>query len=1425
MMFKQALTRGRMTITSAVLMALAGMMAWQTMPRQEDPTMPDYWGNVVAVFPGADAETVERLILEPIEEHLAEVDALGIVVATARNEQVLIYIEMDFGTTALKEAWEDVEDALDDAYAEFPEGAWKPTLDYDLNDQESIVVSLEGSADPLALDAAAETLKKELLGLKEVAKVKLVGEPDEQILIAFDDEAAKRLGIDVATAASQLQGRNQNIPGGTIKLVGRSVNLRPGADFQSIQDIRETPIVLPSGAAIPLTEIADVRYGPREPATSVMRHNGARAVGIGIVPKDEVHLIQFGEAVRKRIAETAPALAPVQVKELVYQPDRVNTRLNDLGKSLLTGILIVAAILLLFMGPRLGFVVASVLPLVALTALAVFAISGGRLQQMSISALVIALGMLVDNAIVMAENIQWRVDRGTKPFQAALQAVRELALPLGSATATTLAAFIPMFLSKGPTADFTRDLPIVISLTLVISYLYAVFITPKLSQWLLRPRKKATSGKLGQRLGQVAIRYRWLVLVGAALMVMLSIFAAGGLSMRFFPSADRNQLVVELQLPEGSHIDTTNQAALQLERALMKQPGVQSVAAFVGRSAPHFYYNLSQIPWSPHFAQIVVKTETLDQIEALVAFTRAFGNREMPAYQLIPRKLEQGPPVDNPVEVRLYSEDLGKLHQAANQVLAVLREIPGTVNVRHDLSLGAPSLKFQIDDAAAARLSLNRAQVASTLFGRTRGMSVGQYRGGEDPIPVLLRSSAGEGLAAEQLETMDVAAPGQKPVPLAQVAHMHVEIRPAAITHRNQRRVAVVSSLLEDEGAFSQIMTTLTAQMETLELPPGIEFEYGGLGEGSQEANSALATTLPFGVMVLFGILLLQFNSFRKVGIIFMTVPFAATGVIPGLLLANKPFGFMSLLGVISLVGIVVNNAIVLMDVIETQRKAGETIEKAVLAAVERRTRPILLTTATTVMGLLPLAFSGSNLWPPMAWAIISGLLASTVLTLLVVPALYLILFREKKTDSMAKPALALLFLMAWPTVLAQEPPAVTMTLDQVLEAATQRDAARGARDLANAAQAAAEVEKRAAYFPTVGIQGNQTWRDETASIDTPAGMFQLGESSSRTLDAQVVQPLFRPAEMRYGVPAALQEATAAKARSQRTLRELRAAAMEAYFVILQLNARLAATDRFIDALNGRLEQLQASANLGRALETDLLKVQLDRDAALQERKQLAAQAWVSRYRLGRAVGIDGAVEPNYTAPLLETVADMDQLTARAVANREDLGALKIDLKAAELRRKAIQTEWLPQLEAAVTYSHADGDPFRDGDFFQGALQFSWVPFAGGTRKARKAVARYQEQGLDAQIAEHQRGVVIEIREALANLDVAEGAVNVAETGVKLATETLRVERARFESGRVTTNDLLDAEASLRQQSAALAIARLDVHRAHLRLKFTLGEL
>jgi len=997
------LSHHRIVVLSAAMLSLIGIAMWRVMPRQEDPELVVRWGAVSVDFPGADPETVERLVLEPLENALSEVEEIRFLDARASEGFGLISLLLKDSVSAseVDARWKDIEDAVARARTELPAGSNAPRIDRGLADLEVIVLAVTGSPDPLVLRRAALDIRDELLDVPAVARIKVTGDPGEEVVVAFDAEQEVSTEYSREALAAHLRSHHDTVPAGALTAGERRATLTAQADPPTLDTIRETPIPLRDGTSVSLGAVARVTHGPASPLPESMRWEGKRAVGLGIVAQEGGNVVALGNEVRARLDDLRAAVAPLQIHEVTFQPARVEARISELGSSLLWSIAIVGVLVVATMGVRMGLVVTVVVPLVVLTSVAIYAMFGGVLHQMSIAALVIGLGMLVDNAIVVVEGMIRRIEDGDEPWSAASAIAQELAVPLFTATGTTIAAFVPMMLAQGAVGEFTRAIPLLVALVLFVSYVYGIVVTPVLGQWVLRPRPPRPPGWFDDvtlAIGVLSVRYRRLVFTGVLALVVLVTLLGGRLKQSFFPGSDRNEVLVTLELPEGSKIEAIDTAAAILEQRLAGHPHVEHIATFVGRSAPHFYYNVPTIVRSPHLAQILVTTDDTTNNAAVEAFVREEAHLNLPGVGVVAASLEQGPGAVAPIEVRVRGKHLDEVRRVTRDIGAILERIDGTRSVRDTASLGVPQVSLEVHESAAAAHNLSRSEVARTLWGLTRGFDAGSLYTEHGAIPIRVRSSAGETTPADELAGIMVSIPGGS-VPLAQLVRTELRWRPAQIVRRDRKRVATVLANLDPGTSYSTVMDALRRELPSLEVPPTVHVSFGGDAEGAGDANAAMAAALPAGVLLLLGFLMLEFNSFRRVLLVLTTVPLAAVGVIPGLLIGGQPFGFMSLLGVVALAGVVVNNAIILIDVIEQRRREGASVSEALAASVALRIRPILLTSATTIVGLVPLALSGTSLWPPLAWAMISGLGASTVLTLVFVPAAYSLVFDRTRCN------------------------------------------------------------------------------------------------------------------------------------------------------------------------------------------------------------------------------------------------------------------------------------------------------------------------------------------------------------------------------------------------------------------------------------------
>jgi multidrug efflux pump subunit AcrB len=982
----------RLILTTAIFLALFGMFSWTSMNRQEDPFFPYRQGFVLVQYPGADVKKIEKQVLKPLEEELAQIEEIDEIRATVRSGFVQVIIKMLDHITDTDLVWDRVRRAVDKAEVLFPDGVMKPSVEDRLLDTAVAVYSLSGINDIMQLRDAAKSIKNRMFNLPGIGKVSLYGMPDEQVTITLRESFNNSAIINHESIARQINERTKAQPINALHVGNNRINLDAHTEFQSIEEIKNTSIELTNGEQLPLSALADIRLEAESVSNSGFWHHGERAIALSLyVPINQLDVVKFGHSLRDYMDDIRDLYPEVTIEEVFFQPDRVKDRIQELGGSLLTGMAFVTLILALFLGLRPGLVVATVIPLVTFSSLALFNMGGGVLHQMAIAGMVIGLGMLVDNAIVMVENIQYHIDEGMRGSDASVTSVKNLAMSLGSATGTTIAAFMPMLLSQGNSADFTRAIPTMIILSITVSYIYAILVTPAFSHLFLKQHtenKESSLQKLGHRLGQLAVGKTNLIIATAVVFVLFSGYLFSFVQRDFFPDTDRNQVIIDIKYPENSHIIQNTQTTRAIAAELGKRDHVQRTVTFVGNSGPVFYYNLVEKPRAPHIARIIAIVDDVANSQGIIEWVTQQVTPNYPQAQIVARRLGQGPPSDAPIEIKVIAEDRRDLTESVRKIQDLLSQTEGTRTLRNTIGLGMAKLTLSPHDDLLNKNDITRDKLASGLALRTSGQVIGQYRGDEDPINIVMQSPEHVNFSIQDLDDISIHN-GEYQLSLNALTDKKIEWLPASINHINLQRTASVYSETLEGYTYDDVLAEFLPRMAEVKLPKGVDYYVAGAVRESGKANQSLGKALPIGIIMLLIFLLIEFNSFKKMLIILVTVPLAFAGVPIGLLLTSTPFGFTATLGVLALVGIVVNNAIVLLDLIKRLQDEGMAMKTAIEQAVARRTRPIILTTLTTIAGLLPLVMTKSTLWPPLAWSIISGLLVSTALSLLVIPSLY----------------------------------------------------------------------------------------------------------------------------------------------------------------------------------------------------------------------------------------------------------------------------------------------------------------------------------------------------------------------------------------------------------------------------------------------------
>jgi multidrug efflux pump subunit AcrB len=1011
-----ALERNRVTAVALFVLLALGLATYRDMPRAEDPGFIVRTAVVTTQFPGASPERVELLVTDKLEKVIQEIPELDYINSTSKVGLSFIYVNIREEYRDMRPLWDDLRRKVESAVGDLPDGVIGPVVDDEFGDVFGFIVGLTGPDFSFReLNDIAEAVRDELLLIPEAAKVEIAGAQDERIFVEYDNARLAGLGVSPVQLKLALEARNIVQPGGEVRSRFETIVFEPTGSFESLDDLGQTFITVSgTNALIRLRDIATIRRGYVEPPTSLMRMNGERALAISVSMREGANNITLGREIT-RVINRAREVYPIGIdfELLQNQADIVQKKIDDFESNLLGAIAIVVIVMLVFLGLRTGLIVASLIPFAIIASFPLMSLFGIGLDQMSLASLIIALGMLVDNAIVMSESIMVRMQSGATPRDAAESASRELRGPLLISSLTTAAAFLPIFLAESSTGEYTAPLFKVVTITLLCSWVLALTVVPLMCESLLRVRQLREDEKYRSpfyklyRDALVAVVRHPHIGLGVTLAVLgLAVAGMGLVPNIFFPANDRPTFTLALDLPEGTPLARTNEVTAGVEAHMLntlmatgEREGITNWASFIGQGAPRFNLGYAPQPSNPNYAIAIVNaSDDKVMVDSLIPNLQQMIRARYPDVDATIRPLELGAPAWPPVAVRISGRDDDTLFDIVDHVKTQLRATPGTLQISDDWGPRTKKAVIRIDENRARLAGVTHQDIATSMQSYFTGITATDFREDEDLIPIVLRSLAGNREPSQGLGSANVyaQATGQS-VPFEQVASVELVFQPGVIERRNRLRTVTVESLLQAGYTAKDVTGALQPWMEAEAAgwPFGYTWEFGGEVETSGKADQSIGEKLPVGALIIVLLLVIQFNSIRLPLIILVTIPLSLIGVTFGLVVAQSYFGFMTLLGIISLAGIVINNAIVLLDAIRINiDELGMAPGDAIVAAGQQRLRPILLTTATTVGGMLPLWLGGGPMWEPMAVAIIFGLLFSTILTLFVVPMLYTILFR-----------------------------------------------------------------------------------------------------------------------------------------------------------------------------------------------------------------------------------------------------------------------------------------------------------------------------------------------------------------------------------------------------------------------------------------------
>lgn len=987
-----------------IVTAIGGIFFYFKLGRMEDPNFTINQMVVTAAWPGASADQMEQQVTDKLESKFRDIPGIKEITSNTRAGTSVVYVTLrdDVDRSTIRDTWRDVRGFGNDVQSELPSGVYGPYYNDRFDDVFGSVYAITGDGYSMEeLRQAAEKIRRQLATIDKVQKVKLLGVQTEKVYVEIESAKLAELGISPTVLANALKSQNEMTPSGMIETSTDNVYLRYSGIFDDENAVKNTPIQA-NGKTFYLGDIATVERRYAEPGDTAMYYNGQPAVGIAVSMEDGGNIITLGNELKTAMTNIQSEMtAGLEIHQVSDQPKVVEESIDDFVSTLREAVIIVLAVSFLSLGLRTGMVVAGCIPLVLAAVFCGMYIFGIDLHKVSLGALIISLGLLVDDAIIAVEQMSVQLERGHSRFDAACHAFRATAKPMLTGTLITCAGFIPVSFSKGMAAEFCSSLFPVIGMALVISWIVSVMIAPLFGYYLIKPAAKADEGEMYQSRFYLAFRgllnwfleHRKIVLATTAGLFALSIAMMGMIKQEFFPPSIRPEIIIDMELPEGSSLKASGQAASRFAQFLDENSEeIENYTYYVGEGAPRFVLTVDPKLPTDNLSQFVIVAKDADNRDALTAKLRDYLAENIPEVKTNISVIQTGPPAPYPIMLLVSGYDKDKVRDIASQVADRVAQDPNNTDINMDWNEKSKVLHLEFDQAKLRALGLSPQAVAQTLYTEVSGASAAQLYSGDRTIDIQLRLADTDRQDLSQIKNLPVYSAGGY-VPLEQLAKISYEAEDSLIKRKNMQPTITVQANIKEGTANDATQKAYDAVKDIRdELPFGYKITVGGSLEDSEDSMKYLLIPIPAMIFIIMTLLMFQLRNGKDMILTLLTAPLGLIGVVAGMLLLNQAMGFVAILGVMALSGMIIRNSIILIDQIQKHIEAGEAPRDAIVDSAVLRFRPIMLTAAAAILGMLPLMTS--SFWGPMAVAIASGLLIATILTLLVLPVMYAVTYK-----------------------------------------------------------------------------------------------------------------------------------------------------------------------------------------------------------------------------------------------------------------------------------------------------------------------------------------------------------------------------------------------------------------------------------------------
>ena len=1447
----------QVTIALTIMLVASGIYALVRMPRREDPKIHVREGIVAAFYPGASAAEVENEVTQKVEQRIFKIEGVRRekTYSTSMNGAMFINLNLEDNLQDTEKFWSKLRlDMAELKKTDLPDSVEGPVVDYDFGDTVAVLLAIHSDHYGYReLKDYAERIESVIRRIRAVSKVKRIGEQKEEVDVSSTLDRLSQYAVTPDQVTKALQGRNMVHYAGAVPTDRGKPPIQATGAFEAEGQIRHVMVdVTRTGQPVYIGDLATVKRVYNDP-TQYARSRGERAILLSVEMQEGNNIVDFGKELRVSLNHLRPLLPPdLKIEFVADQPTVVATRIKDFIREFGIAIASVIIVTMLLLPFRVALVSAVAIPVTISATFGLLNAFGIELHQVSIAALIVVLGMVVDDAIVIADNYIELLDEGVPRPEAAWRSASELAIPVLTATATIICSFLPFLILSGATGEFIRALPLTVAIALSTSFIVGMLLTPMLSQFFIRQglhsdeaatKKKRRSPlemmqSIYNQVLAVAMRWKTAAIAIGIIAIAVGAFVLHGLPERFFPFAERDQFVIDVWLPEGWKVEATQAAVARIEEALRHEKEVVNYTSFIGSSFPRFYYNVNpQLP-DKNYAQLLVSTKSSEVTPKLVQALRPRLAEAAPEARVFLSELQQGPVQLAPVEIRLSGEDEHVLRYWGDRVLQQVRRTPGSLDPYSDWREDAYRMKVTLNEEMANRLGFTNATIGRVLAGGFEGVPVTTYWEGERDIAVTLRLEPAARQSFNDVANTYVMSPVTGAhVPLDSIASVSPVWDTGRIVRRNGVRTLTVRSASQGGVLPSQILKGVRPVTDHLPLPPGYRVWYGGEYENQSDTFPEMVNALLISSVAIYLILMFQFRSVVDPLVVMAAIPLGLLGASVGLAVTHNPFGFTGFLGIVSLGGVVVRNSIILVDYIRERMNEGVAIEKAAIEAGERRLRPIFLTTMAAAVGVTPMILSGSSMWSPLGSAIAFGLVGSMFFTLVVIPVLYVLVHQRRpqpgpvlpsEDHKRAAPVLAAVLLAIAVGGVAHAQ-ARKLSLEEAVSLATQHNSGvKIAGDKVTAMNARVHGA-RASYFPALTNDSTSVHIADQQHIDIPRGALgvypQIGAlpGSSVSLaqgnpnfvmsSTTLSQPITQYFKSRAGVDVSRAEAAEARANVRREQNDVAFRVKEAYYGILATERRRDAVEARIRAAELRITETRNAVETGVALEVKAADVRAQIAEAKYVHGQLRDAVVDMKMELADLCGlpVDADLElAQLDGFALVSSPDTEAAVSAAYARNPEIEAASSQLDKARAALRGAHAEYIPDIGAFAEHIYQNGAPFLSRNNGAFGVHMTWTMFEFGKRRGQVSERSAEVAQAEENLARLRNRVRIDVEKAVRKLNLTEAAVTSAKELVTATTEARRVSSDQAEAGTANRSVFLESEASTLSAQADLLRAEYD---------------